>query len=423
MFYNENTLFPHTPLAGLCGCFFMEPPMSDPVSSLSPHVMNTYGRLPIAMSHGKGCRVWDTEGREYLDALGGIAVNTLGHAHPELVSALQDQVAKLIHCSNYYHVPGQEQLASALVRLSGLTNAFFCNSGLEANEAALKIARKYAHQIDPEKSQIITAWDSFHGRTIATLTATGQPKYHEGFGPLPDGFDYVHYNDIEELESMMSEKTAAVMLETIQGEGGVYTPAPGYLEQVRALCDKYHALLIFDEIQAGIGRSGKFFAYEKYGVKPDIVTLAKGLAGGVPIGAFIVTDEVAKAFHAGDHGTTFGGNPLACAAANVVLDTVPKSEFLAHVEKVGSYFKQQLEALKAKHPALITEVRGTGLILGAELASAEHGRDIVNDCLAEGAIINCTAGKVLRFIPPLIITQEQVDEVTGIMDGVLAQYA
>ena len=221
---------------------------------------------------------------------------------------------------------------------------------------------------------------------------------------------------------MMSEKTAAVMLETIQGEGGVYTPENDYLKKVRALCDKYHALLIFDEIQAGIGRSGKFFAYEKYGVKPDIVTLAKGLAGGVPIGAFIVTDEVAKAFHAGDHGTTFGGNPLACAAANVVLGTVPKPEFLAHVEEVGSYFKQQLEALKAKHPALITEVRGTGLILGAELASAEYGRDIVNDCLAEGAIINCTAGKVLRFIPPLIITQEQVDAVIATLDDVLAKY-
>jgi acetylornithine/N-succinyldiaminopimelate aminotransferase len=309
------------------------------------------------------------------------------------------------------------------VKLSGLDKAFFGNSGAEANEGAIKIARKYAHQIDPEKSQIITAWDSFHGRTIATLTATGQKHYHEGVGPLPAGFDYVHYNDIAELESMMSEKTAAVMLETIQGEGGVYTPKGDYLKQVRALCDKYHALLIFDEIQAGIGRSGTFFAYETYGVKPDIVTLAKGLAGGVPIGAFIVTDAVAAAFKPGDHGTTFGGNPLACAAANVVLDTVPKADFLQHVRTVGAYFKQKLELLQQKYPSLIVDVRGEGLILGAELSSAEHGRDIVNDCLAKGAIINCTAGKVLRFIPPLIITQEQVDEVTGIMDGVLAQYA
>ena len=396
--------------------------MTAHIEAASPHVMPTYGRVPIALERGRGCRVWDVNGKEYLDALAGIAVNTLGHAHPKLVAALQEQVATLIHTSNYYHVPGQEQLATLLTERAHMTNVFFCSTGLEANEAAIKIARKYAHQFDPEKSQIITAWDSFHGRTIATLTATGQPKYHEGFGPLPDGFDYVHYNDIEELESMMSEKTAAVMLETIQGEGGVYTPENDYLKKVRALCDKYHALLIFDEIQAGIGRSGKFFAYEKYGVKPDIVTLAKGLAGGVPIGAFIVTDEVAKAFHAGDHGTTFGGNPLACAAANVVLDTVPKPDFLAHVEDVGSYFKQQLEVLKAKHPALSTEVRGTGLILGAELASAEHGRDIVNDCLAEGAIINCTAGKVLRFIPPLIITQEQVDAVIATLDDVLAKY-
>ena len=381
-----------------------------------------FNRYKIVLDHGEGAYLWDNNGKKYLDFLGGIAVNVLGHDYEPLVTAISEQAKKLIHCSNLYYTQPQADAAAKLVELSGLDKAFFGNSGAEANEGAIKIARKYAHQSDPEKSQIITAWDSFHGRTIATLTATGQPKYHEGFGPLPDGFDYVHYNDIEELESMMSEKTAAVMLETIQGEGGVYTPENDYLKKVRALCDKYHALLIFDEIQAGIGRSGKFFAYEKYGVKPDIVTLAKGLAGGVPIGAFIVTDEVAKAFHAGDHGTTFGGNPLACAAANVVLDTVPKPDFLAHVEEVGSYFKQQLEVLKAKHPALITEVRGTGLILGAELASAEHGRDIVNDCLAEGAIINCTAGKVLRFIPPLIITQEQVDAVIATLDDVLAKY-
>ena len=387
--------------------------------------MNVFGTPLRVMDHGQGARIWDVDGNEYLDFLAGIAVNSLGYAHPAWVQAVSAQAAKVAHTSNYFATEPQIELAARLVKLAGApegSHVYFGNSGAEANEGAIKIARKYAHQFDPEKSQIITAWDSFHGRTIATLTATGQPKYHEGFGPLPDGFDYVHYNDIEELESMMSEKTAAVMLETIQGEGGVYTPENDYLKKVRALCDKYHALLIFDEIQAGIGRSGKFFAYEKYGVKPDIVTLAKGLAGGVPIGAFIVTDEVAKAFHAGDHGTTFGGNPLACAAANVVLDTVPKPEFLAHVEEVGSYFKQQLEALKAKHPALITEVRGTGLILGAELASAEHGRDIVNDCLAEGAIINCTAGKVLRFIPPLIITQEQVDAVIATLDDVLAKY-
>ena len=241
--------------------------------------------------------------------------------------------------------------------------------------------------------------------------------------PLPAGFTYVHYNDIAELESNISDKTAAVMLETIQGEGGVYTPDADYLQQVRALCDKHDALLILDEIQAGIGRSGKFFAYENYGIKPDIVTLAKGLAGGVPIGAFIVTDKVAAAFKPGDHGTTFGGNPLACAAANVVLDTVPQEDFLKNVQAVGKYFKDKLQELAKKYPKFIMDVRGEGLILGAELKNADHGRDIVNDCLAKGLIINCTAGKVLRFIPPLIITTAQIDEAFAVMDEVIGKYA
>ncbi|MBQ9615725.1 MAG: acetylornithine transaminase [Selenomonadaceae bacterium] len=378
-----------------------------------------FQRYPIVLERGEGAYVYDNTGKKYLDFLGGIAVNVLGHAYGPLVEAVAEQAGKLIHCSNLYYTQAQADAADKLVKLSGLGKAFFGNSGAEANEGAIKLARKYAHQFDPEKSQIITALDSFHGRTIATLTATGQPKYQEGFGPLPAGFDYVPYNDIHALEKLMSEKTCAVMLETIQGEGGVYTPKDDYLKQVRALCDKYHALLIFDEIQAGIGRSGKFFAYERYHVKPDIVTLAKGLAGGVPIGAFIATDEVAKAFHAGDHGTTFGGNPLACAAANVVLDTVPKEQFLAHVEEVGTYFKGKLEALQQSYPALMTEVRGVGLILGVQLT--KPGRDIVNKCLERGAIINCTAGTVLRFIPPLIITKAQVDEVVGILDTVLSE--
>ena len=311
----------------------------------------------------------------------------------------------------------------SLTALSGLGKVFFCNSGAEANEGAIKIARKYACQIHPGKSQILTAWDSFHGRTLATLTATGQPKYHEGLGPLPAGFDYIRYNDIADLEAKISDKTAAVMLETIQGEGGVYPPEDNYLKKVRALCDQHGALLILDEIQAGIGRAGTFFAYEKYGVKPDIVTLAKGLAGGVPIGAFAVTNEVAAAFHAGDHGTTFGGNPLACAAANIVLDTIPKKEFLARVEVLGAYFKQRLMELQKKYPAFIVDVRGTGLILGAELASDVHGRDIVNVCLEKGIIINCTVGKVLRFLPPLIITEPQIDEVVNVLDDVISHDA
>lgn len=383
-----------------------------------------FSRYEIVLDHGEGAYVWDHNGKKYLDFLGGIAVNVLGHNHPALVKAVSEQAGKMLHCSNLYYTQAQADAADKLAKLSGLEDAkvFFGNSGAEANEGAIKLARKFTHQQDPEKSQIITAWMSFHGRTLATLTATGQPHYQEGVGPLPEGFDYVHYNDIAELEKMISDKTCAVMLETIQGEGGVYTPNPGYLQQVRELCDQHGALLIFDEIQAGIGRSGEFFAYDKYGVKPDIVTLAKGLAGGVPIGAFVARGEVARAMQPGDHGTTFGGNPLACAAANVVLDTVPQAEFLAHIRQVGGYFKQQLSSLQEKFPALISQVRGEGLILGAELSRDDIGRDIVNECLSEGIIINCTVGKVLRFIPPLIIDEEQVDEVISALAKVLEKY-
>ena len=385
----------------------------------SKDYLPVFNRYKIVLEKGEGVYLYDTTGKKYLDFLGGIAVNVLGHGYKPLVDAVSKQAAKLIHCSNLYYTEAQASAATKLVKLSGLNRAFFCNSGAEANEGAIKLARKYAHGIAEDKEEIITAWESFHGRTIATLTATGQPKYQEGFGPLPKGFSYVHYNDIKELEEKISDKTAAVMLETIQGEGGVYTPKDDYLKKVRALCDKHNALLILDEIQAGIGRSGKFFAYEKYGVKPDIVTLAKGLAGGVPIGAFIATEKVATAFHAGDHGTTFGGNPLACAAANVVLDTVPTESFLKNVEEVGKYFKEKLFELQKKYPNIIKEVRGEGLILGAELNF--EGREIVNEVLKKGAIINCTAGNVLRFVPPLIIQKSDVDEVIRLLDEVLAK--
>lgn len=380
-----------------------------------------FARYKIVLDHGDGVYVYDTQGNKYIDFLGGIAVNVLGHNHKDLVKAVADQAGKMIHCSNLYYTQVQADAAEKLVKLSGLGKVFFGNSGAEANEGAIKIARKYAHSIDADKSQIISAIHSFHGRTIATLTATGQPKYHEGFGPLPAGFDYVPYNDIEALEKLMSDKTAAVMLEPIQGEGGVHVPDVAYMQKVRQLCDKYNAVLIFDEIQSGMGRSGKFFAYENFGIKPDVVTLAKGLAGGVPIGAFIATDKVAAAFHAGDHGSTFGGNPLACAAANVVLDIVGQPSFLQHVVEMGDYMKSRLEAMQAKYPALIKEVRGMGLILGMELV--KPGRDIVNDCLGKGAIINCTAGNVLRFVPPLIVTKEHIDEVCDALDAVLPAYA
>lgn len=380
-----------------------------------------FNRYKIVLDHGEGAYLYDINGKRYIDFLAGIAVNVLGHGYKPLVDAISKQAANVIHVSNLYYTQAQADAAAKLVKLSGLDRAFFGNSGAEANEGAIKIARKYAHQFDEEKTQIITAWHSFHGRTLATLTATGQPKYQKGFEPLPGGFDYVNYNDFAELESKVSDKTCAVMLETIQGEGGVYPPKDDYLKKVRELCDKHNALLILDEIQSGIGRSGKFFAYEKYGIKPDIVTLAKGLAGGVPIGAFIVTERVAKAFHPGDHGTTFGGNPLACAAANVVLDTIPNEKFLAHVEEVGEYFKDKLIDLQKKYPDQIGEVRGEGLILGMQLSNPKKtGGEIVRECMKRGAIINCTAGNVLRFIPPLIITPAQVDEVVEILDAVIS---
>ena len=381
-----------------------------------------FKRYRIVLERGEGAYLYDINGKKYIDFLAGIAVNVLGHNYPPLVKAISEQAAKVIHVSNLYYTQPQADAAAKLVKLSGLDRAFFANSGAEANEGAIKIARKFAKKFSPEKVQIITAWDSFHGRTLATLTATGQPHYQEGLEPLPAGFDYVHFNDADELAEKISDKTCAVMLEPIQGEGGVYPPKNDYLKKVRELCDKHNALLIFDEIQSGIGRSGKFFAYEKFGVKPDIVTLAKGLAGGVPIGAFVVTEEVAQAFKPGDHGTTFGGNPLACAAANVVLDTVPNEKFLAHVEEVGKYFKEKLIGLQKKYPEQIREIRGEGLILGAQLDRPKRsGVEIVNECMKRGAIINCTVGKVLRFIPPLIITNEQVDEVIKILDDVLGE--
>ena len=379
-----------------------------------------FARYQIVLDHGEGVYVYDTHGKKYVDFLGGIAVNVLGHNHPALVKAVAEQAGKMIHCSNLYYTQVQADAAEKLTKLSGFGKVFFGNSGAEANEGAIKVARKYAHTISPDKSQIITALHSFHGRTLATLTATGQPKYQEGFGPLPAGFDYVEYNNIEALEKMMSENTAAVMLEPIQGEGGVHVPTAEYLKKVRALCDKYNAVLIFDEIQTGIGRTGEFFAYDKFGVKPDVVTLAKGLAGGVPIGAFITSDKIADVLHAGDHGSTFGGNPLACAAANVVLATVGNEAFLKHVEERGDSMKSRLEAIKAKFPTLVKEVCGVGLILGMEIN--KPGRDIVNACLEKGSIINCTAGNVLRFVPPLIVEKEHIDEVCDILEAVLPAY-
>lgn len=380
-----------------------------------------FARYNIVLDYGDGPYVYDTKGKKYIDFLAGIAVNVVGHNYKPLVDAVSKQASKMIHCSNLYYTEVQVEAAEKLKKLSGMDKVFFGNSGAEANEGAIKLARKYATNIDPEKIQIISALHSFHGRTLATLTATGQDHYHHGFGPLPAGFDYVPYNDIQALEAKMSDKTCAVMLEAIQGEGGVHVPDPDYLPKVRALCDKYNAVLIFDEVQCGMGRTGTFFGCQQFGVKPDIVTLAKGLAGGVPIGAFMATDKVANAFHAGDHGSTFGGNPLACAAACVVLDALIDGNLMENAKEIGAYLQSKFEEYKAKYPNLIKEVRGRGLILGMELT--RPGREIANECLDYGAIINCTAGNVLRFVPPLNITKAHVDELISVLDKVLPKYA
>ena len=380
-----------------------------------------FARYNIVLDHGDGPYVYDTKGKKYIDFLAGIAVNVVGHNYKPLVDAVSKQASKMIHCSNLYYTEVQVEAAEKLKKLSGMDKVFFGNSGAEANEGAIKLARKYATNIDPEKIQIISALHSFHGRTLATLTATGQDHYHHGFGPLPAGFDYVPYNDIQALEAKMSDKTCAVMLEAIQGEGGVHVPDPDYLPKVRALCDKYNAVLIFDEVQCGMGRTGTFFGCQQFGVKPDIVTLAKGLAGGVPIGAFMATDKVASAFHAGDHGSTFGGNPLACAASCVVLDALIDGNLMENAKEIGAYLQSKFEEHKAKYPNLIKEVRGRGLILGMELT--RPGREIANECLDYGAIINCTAGNVLRFVPPLNITKAHVDELISVLDKVLPKYA
>ncbi|EGO65306.1 acetylornithine transaminase [Acetonema longum] len=381
--------------------------------------MPLFTRYPIVLSHGEGPYVYDTAGKKYLDFLAGIAVNALGHGHPRLVEAIADQAKKMIHCSNLYYTEGQAQLAQKLVQLSGLDKVFLANSGAEANEGAIKLARKYAKRISQDKVQIITAEHSFHGRTLATVTATAQPKYQHGYEPLPGGFRYVPYNDIDALATVMSEKTAAVMLEAIQGEGGVNIPDQGYLSQVRALCDKYQALLILDEVQCGMGRTGKMFAYQHEGVKPDIVTMAKGLGGGMPIGAVLGTNQVVQAFSPGDHGSTFGGNPLACAAAIAVLAVMEEEKLPENAQKIGQYMMAALEGLKPKYPQLIQTVRGQGLMIGVKLH--KPGKDIVNAALDAGALINCTNGDVLRFVPPLNIRVQHVDELIAILEKVLTK--
>ena len=392
------------------------------------HVMNTYGRFPIALERGEGCRVWDTQGREYLDFVAGIATCTLGHAHPALIETVTQQIKKLHHVSNLYYIPEQGQLAQWIVSHSCADKVFFCNSGAEANEAAIKLVRKYAHTVLEflEQPVILTAKDSFHGRTLATITATGQPKYQKNFEPLVPGFEYVPYNDIEAVEDAIADidegnrRVAAIMLEPLQGEGGVRPGELEYFLRLRKICDETDILLVFDEVQVGVGRTGKFWGYENLGVEPDIFTSAKGLAGGIPIGAMICKKSC-DVFEPGNHASTFGGNPFACAAALTVLKTIEQENILHNVQARGEQLRTKLRAIAKKYPHLFAEVRGWGLINGMELnADIElTSIDIVKAAMAKGLLLAPAGPKVLRFVPPLIVSAEEVDQAVQILEGVI----
>ncbi|MCD6486920.1 MAG: acetylornithine transaminase [Syntrophobacterales bacterium] len=387
------------------------------ISNSNKYIMNTYSRLPVVLVRGEGVHVWDSDGKEYLDFLAGIAVCVLGHANPSVAGAICEQAETLIHVSNIYHIEPQIRLAALLVENSFADKAFFCNSGAEANEAAIKLARKYAHENMGEgRYRIVTMKDSFHGRTLATVTATGQEKFQKGFDPLPAGFGYVPFDDLASLERAVAEDVCAVMLEVIQGEGGIRVPADGYLEGVRKICDDRGVLLILDEIQTGMGHTGNLFAYEESGIKPDIMTLAKALGNGFPVGAMLATDKVASFFTPGSHASTFGGNPLAMAAGISVMEELLHGGVLDNCRKAGIYFREKLNELKETH-AFITEIRGKGLMLGMELSI--KGADIVKGCMDKGLLINCTCDNVLRFVPPLIITKGDIDHAVDILDEVM----
>ncbi len=382
------------------------------------YVAKTYARFPVALVRGKGARVWDADGKEYLDFVAGIAVNSLGYSHPSVVGTIQRQARKLLHISNLYHIAPQSELARELCRHSFADRVFFCNSGAEANEAAIKLARRYGGEWLGGKYEILTTHNSFHGRTLATLTATGQEKVRAGYDPLPEGFRQVPYNDLSAMEKAIGEKTVGIMVEPIQGEGGVVLPKEGYLQGLRNLCDHRKILLIFDEVQVGMGRTGKLFAYEHYGVAPDIMTLAKALGGGLPLGAMLAKEEVAQSFGPGSHASTFGGNPLACSVGLAVLKTLIQGGVLKNCGRMGEVFFKGLESLKERFP-VVREVRGKGLILGTELE--RQGSKIVEDCLKEGLLINCTANTVLRFTPPLIIGKKDIDRALAVLGKVLSR--
>ncbi|WP_293851819.1 aspartate aminotransferase family protein [uncultured Phascolarctobacterium sp.] len=388
------------------------------IEETEKYYLPVFGRYQMVMELGQGCRVWDNEGNEYVDAFAGIAVNSLGYNHPVLVKAISEQAAKLMHCSNLYYTEIQAKALRIVAEATGMDRIFFANCGAEGNEGAMKLARKYGVSKAPTKYKIISADESFHGRTFDTLAATGHDYYHVGYGPLSPGHVLVPYGDIKALEAQMDDDVCAVLLEPIQGEGGVHVPPAEYLQQVRALCDKHDALLIFDEVQTGVARTGKWFAYMHSGVKPDILTFAKGIGGGFPVAGFAVPERLAHVFKPGDHGGTFGGNPLACAAVYATLTTIKSEGLVDKVAEKGEYFKNELRKLQEKYPDKVTDVRGCGLMLGMEVAG--EGKPIVESCLANNVIVNCTAGNVIRIVPPLIISKEEIDIVVAALDKALA---
>ncbi len=382
-------------------------------------IATTYGRYPLVAARGEGCYLWDVDGRRYLDFLAGVAVNNLGHCHPKVVAALQRQAQTLLHCSNYYHIPSQIELAELLCANSFGERVFFCNSGAEANEAAMKLVRRHSLEHHGEnRFEVITALASFHGRTIGTISATGQDAVRKGYNPVVPGFRYVPFGDIDAMRAAVSDKTCAVLLEPIQGEGGVNVAPPGYLRAVREFCDEHQLLLVFDEVQVGCGRTGKLFAYQHDDVAPDIMTLAKGLAGGPPIGAMVATDAVAATFVPGTHGSTFGGNPLVTAAAVAALRVLLEDGVLENCLTMGDYLRQRLEDFCRRYPFAV-EVRGRGLILALQLNIP--GGEIVKQALEQGLLINCTADTVLRFVPPLIVSRGEIDDAMTILDDVFGE--
>lgn len=388
------------------------------IEETEKYYLPVFGRYPMVMELGQGCRVWDNEGNEYVDAFAGIAVNSLGYNHPVLVKAISEQASKLMHCSNLYYTEIQAKALRMVAEATGMDRIFFANCGAEGNEGAMKLARKYGVSKAPTKYKIISADESFHGRTFDTLAATGHDYYHVGYGPLSPGHVLVPYGDIKALEAQMDDDVCAVLLEPIQGEGGVHVPSDEYLQQVRALCDKHDALLVFDEVQTGVARTGKWFAYMHSGVKPDILTFAKGIGGGFPVAGFAVPERLAHVFKPGDHGGTFGGNPLACAAVYATLTTIKSEGLVDKVAEKGEYFKNELRKLQEKYPDKVTDIRGCGLMLGMEVAG--EGKPIVESCLANNVIVNCTAGNVIRIVPPLIISKEEIDIVVAALDKALA---